>query len=112
MSQIPYDPLTGMPLDWLLPKNKEEMSQIPNEEEIFYNEWFEDKLIIPKPDSVVTSIIHKFSERAKMGKEKYGVTLDRTDLGVNDYLNHLQEELMDGILYLQKMKDLMNYNKD
>lgn len=83
------------------------MSQIPNETEKTFNEWLQDKLVIPKPDSIVTSIIMKFSERAQMGKEKYGQTLDREDLDLLDYLTHLQEELMDGVLYLQKAKTLI-----
>jgi hypothetical protein len=55
-------------------------------------------------DSVVSSIIHSFISRARLGKEKYGKTLDRTDLKVKDWINHAQEELMDGILYLEKLK--------
>jgi hypothetical protein len=57
-----------------------------------------------KCDSVVTAIISKFMERAKFGKQKYGTDLDRTDLKVPDWIQHAQEELMDGILYLEKLK--------
>ena len=35
---------------------------------------------------------------------KYGTNLDRTDLSTLDWIQHAQEELMDGILYLEKMK--------
>ena len=55
-------------------------------------------------DSVVSSIIQSFINRSRIGKEKYGKTLDRTDLKVTDWINHAQEELMDGILYLEKLK--------
>jgi hypothetical protein len=55
-------------------------------------------------DSIVTSVIHKFEQRSKMGKEKYGTDLDRTDLSVLDWINHAQEEHMDAILYLEKLK--------
>lgn len=55
-------------------------------------------------DSVVQSIIDKFKKRAQFGKEKYGTDLDRKDLDVLDWINHAQEELMDGILYLEKLK--------
>jgi hypothetical protein len=58
------------------------------------------------PDSIVQTIIERFVERAKMGKEKYGQTLDRVDLKDMDYLQHLQEELMDAILYLEKYKTI------
>ena len=60
----------------------------------------------PKYDSVVNSIISKFEERARIGQVKYGKTLDRNDLSFLEWINHAQEELMDGILYLEKIKKL------
>ena len=39
-----------------------------------------------------------------MGKEKYGTDLDRTDLDKVSWIQHAQDELMDGILYLEKLK--------
>lgn len=59
-------------------------------------------------DSIVLSVINKFKDRAKFGKQKYGTDLDRTDLLVNDWIQHAQEELMDGILYLEKLKHTIN----
>jgi hypothetical protein len=55
-------------------------------------------------DSIVDAVIKKFLERSAVGQKKYGVTLDRTDLKVLDWITHAQEELMDGILYLEKLK--------
>jgi len=55
-------------------------------------------------DSIVRSVIQKFIQRAEVGKKKYGTTLDREDLGFNDWVQHAQEELMDAILYLEKLK--------
>ncbi len=55
-------------------------------------------------DSVVRAVIDKFVARASFGKKKYGVDLDRTDLGVLDWIQHAQEEHMDAILYLEKLK--------
>lgn len=55
-------------------------------------------------DSIVQSVITKFINRSELGKEKYGTDLDRTDLNVQDWITHAQEELMDGILYLEKLK--------
>lgn len=55
-------------------------------------------------DSVVQSVLHKFTDRAKFGKQKYGTDLDRTDLSTMQWIEHAQEELMDGILYLEKLK--------
>ena len=62
---------------------------------------------IYKTDSIVDSIIDKFIERAKMGKKKYGVDLDRTDLLLEDYLEHSLQEHMDSILYLQKALSIL-----
>ena len=64
-------------------------------------------------DSVVYSIVSQFIGRAKIGKEKYGVTLDREDLSILDWIQHAQEEHMDAILYLEKLKKeyIKNNNK-
>ena len=56
------------------------------------------------PDTIVAAVVKKFLERSEFGQKKYGVTLDRTDLKTLDWINHAQEELMDGILYLEKLK--------
>jgi len=58
-------------------------------------------------DSVVNSVIEQFAKRSNVGVEKYGTTLDRTDLTMLDWIQHAQEELMDGILYLEKIKKTM-----
>jgi hypothetical protein len=55
-------------------------------------------------DTIVDAVIKQFLERSAVGQKKYGVTLDRTDLKVLDWIRHAQEELMDGILYLEKLK--------
>lgn len=65
-------------------------------------------LDITNVDSIVKSVLHKFVERSQFGKKKYGVDLDREDLKVNDWIIHAQEELMDGILYLEKLKKGIN----
>lgn len=58
-------------------------------------------------DSIVRAVIAKFEVRAKIGKEKYGTDLDRTDLSVLDWIQHAQEEHMDAILYLEKLKQTL-----
>jgi hypothetical protein len=64
----------------------------------------------PKYDSVVSSVISAFQKRAEIGQNKYGKTLDRNDLTVLQWIQHAQEELMDGILYLEKIKKLAQQN--
>jgi hypothetical protein len=55
-------------------------------------------------DSVVFEIIKEFGERAQKGYDKYGTDMDRTDLSVTDWAQHLREELMDGLVYLTRLK--------
>ena len=57
-------------------------------------------------DSVVFSVIKQFKERADIGLKKYGTNLDRTDLSVLDWIQHAQQEHMDAILYLEKLKQV------
>lgn len=61
-------------------------------------------------DSVVSAVITKFEQRAAIGKQKYGTDLDRQDLKPLDWIQHAQEELMDGILYLEKLKQELQTN--
>jgi|UniRef100_A0A6C0F3I7 hypothetical protein len=57
-------------------------------------------------DSVVFSIIKQFQQRSEVGMAKYGVNLDRTDLTMLQWIQHAQEEHMDAILYLEKIKQI------
>ena len=55
-------------------------------------------------DSIVNTVVQRFIQRSEFGQKKYGVTLDRKDLKTADWIQHMQEELMDAILYLEKLK--------
>ena len=69
---------------------------------------FEDGYVT---DRVVTSIINQFVQRAQFGKAKYGTDLDRKDLTTLDWIEHAKQELMDGILYLEKLKQELSVKK-
>ena len=56
-----------------------------------------------KEDTIVKSVVRKYQERSEVGIKKYGVTLDREDLSFIDWMNHLQQELMDASLYIEKI---------
>jgi succinate dehydrogenase flavin-adding protein (antitoxin of CptAB toxin-antitoxin module) len=58
-----------------------------------------------RQDKYVQSVKEKFEQRSQTGIEKYNTTLEREDLDFLDWLNHLQEELMDATLYIEKLKD-------
>lgn len=50
-------------------------------------------------------VCKKIKERAKVGEDKYGVTMEREDLSKEQWLVHLQEELMDACVYIEKLLD-------
>jgi succinate dehydrogenase flavin-adding protein (antitoxin of CptAB toxin-antitoxin module) len=55
-------------------------------------------------DKYVQAVKEKFEERSQTGIKKYNTTLERKDLNLLDWLNHLQEELMDATLYVERLK--------
>lgn len=64
-----------------------------------------------KTDSIVDGIIDQFIDRSRVGKLKYNTDLDRTDLSLSDWLQHAIEEHMDAILYLKKIKSMIDGKK-
>jgi hypothetical protein len=56
-------------------------------------------------DPVVERVVDKFVSRSDVGFTKYGVTLEDAKSNIFEWVNHLQEELMDAVLYLQKLKE-------
>ena len=67
-------------------------------------------------DPVVERVVDRFIERSDVGYDKYGTTLheDRTTKmkDLLKYLNDIQEELMDAVLYLQTAKEELEEKKD
>lgn len=55
--------------------------------------------------SIESKVCKKINERALKGKEKYGTTMERNDLSLGAWINHLQEELMDAAVYAEKILD-------
>lgn len=48
-------------------------------------------------------VCEKIQQRAEVGLKKYGTTMEREDFSDLDWMIYLQEELMDGAVYLQRM---------
>jgi hypothetical protein len=63
-------------------------------------------------DPVVERVVNKFKQRSDVGYKKYGVTLEDDPSKMLEWLNHLQEELMDAVLYLQKAKETYEKEKN
>lgn len=53
--------------------------------------------------AIEDEVARKILERAEFGLAKYGVTVERTDLCTLDWLVHTQEELMDAVVYLERL---------
>jgi hypothetical protein len=68
------------------------------------NEYFE----MEKKDAIVESLINKYQQRSKLGISKYGTTLQENN--TDNFLIHLQEELMDASLYIEKLISQRNEN--
>jgi len=71
-----------------------------------YNDY--NSRIVRKADSIVDSVVDKFLDRSKVGKQKYGTDLDREDYSLSEWLTHLQEELMDAVNYIERIKRIVD----
>jgi len=65
-------------------------------------------LLFMTPDNIVRDVIKRFNARSLSGIEKYNTTLERNDLNSLEWLQHLQDELMDAVLYLERLKQEKN----
>lgn len=57
-----------------------------------------------KTDRIVVEVVDKFQQRSEVGIRKYNTTLEENNK--DNFFVHLQEELMDATLYLQKLLSL------
>lgn len=55
-------------------------------------------------DKNVENVIESYKSRMQLGFAKYGTTTERTDIDFMGWLQHLQEELMDATLYIERLK--------
>ena len=71
--------------------------------------WFNennDHFEMQKKDAIVESVVAKYLRRSKVGIDKYGTTLEENN--TDNFLLHLQEELMDASLYIEKLMSQRN----
>ena len=62
-------------------------------------------------DKNVENVVTQLRNREEQGLRKYGVNTERQDLSNLEWLQHLQEELMDASVYIEKLKDEMKEKK-
>lgn len=60
----------------------------------------------------LTNVINTMREREGLGLAKYGATVDRTDITTLGWLTHLQEELMDAVMYIEALKAKLHSGRD
>lgn len=65
-----------------------------------------------KKSSILKSVIKELKNREKVGFEKYNTTLDRKDLTISDWIQHAKEEALDLAMYLEKIKSVMEWDKE
>lgn len=65
--------------------------------------WYSTSSAKQPTDPIVDRVIAKYHERSQAGIKKYGTMLTRDDLSELDWLKHLQEELQDATLYIERL---------
>jgi hypothetical protein len=59
-----------------------------------------------RTDGIVEDVKYIYDKRSERAQKEYGTTLEDNPDEFYAWLNHLQEELMDATLYIQKIKKL------
>ena len=58
-------------------------------------------------DKIIEQVINKIQRRSDVGFKKYNVTLNNDKQPLDAWLNHLQEELMDAVNYIEKARSVL-----
>lgn len=102
---FPHDPENADPKDQMIDACQGIIHALQNQHAMKYH-------IENKVDPIVEQVINKFKQRSEVGIAKYNTTLHENNS--DDFLKHLQEELMDAVNYIQKLmskeKTIKGYN--
>lgn len=60
---------------------------------------------------IAKAVSEEVLRRSDRGIEKYGVTADRDDLTISEWLQHAKEESLDKAIYLEKLKNELSAEK-
>jgi hypothetical protein len=83
----------------------EEFRRVETENKVMRDQLYElSKDYFTPKDAIVAKVIEAYKTRSEVGIAKYGTTLEDND--TDDFLQHLQEELMDATLYVEKLKEI------
>ena len=83
----------------------EEFRRVETENKVMRDQLYElSKQYFTPQDAIVAKVIEAYKTRSEIGINKYGTTLEANN--TDDFLQHLQEELMDASLYIEKLKEI------
>ena len=83
----------------------EQIRQLKHENAVMRDDLFQlSKEYFTPKDAIVAKVIEAYKTRSEVGIAKYGTTLEGNN--TDDFLQHLQEELMDATLYIEKLKEI------
>ena len=83
----------------------EQIRELKYENAVMRDDLFQlSKDYFTPKDAIVAKVIEAYKTRSEVGISKYGTTLEDND--TDDFLQHLQEELFDATLYIEKLKDI------
>lgn len=83
----------------------EEFRRVETENKVMRDQLYElSKQYFTPQDAIVAKVIEAYKTRSEIGINKYGTTLENNN--TDDFLQHLQEELFDATLYIEKLKEI------
>lgn len=83
----------------------QEFKRVESENKVMRDDLYQlSKDYFTPKDAIVAKVIEAYKTRSEVGIAKYGTTLE--DNNTDDFLQHLQEELFDATLYIEKLKDI------
>ena len=97
------------PIDWFASRIRHHLEDGFKLSEKDLDMYLEEaKTIQMHQDPIVDKVVNKFGHRSRLGIDKYGTTLEENKATLTEWLIHLQEELMDATLYIEKLKSELN----
>ena len=63
-------------------------------------------------DKIIERVSNKIKSRSDVGYRKYGITLKDDEQTLDTWLNHIQEELMDAVNYIEKAREVLKDEKE
>jgi hypothetical protein len=83
----------------------EQIRELKHENAVMRDDLFQlSKDYFTPKDAIVAKVIEAYKQRSEIGIAKYGTTLEGNN--TDNFLQHLQEELFDATLYIEKLKDI------